>query len=171
MAGRAPGCAKMTADIGKDQGPDLDRLREFVAEQDRNAAWFFVGHVMAEVRNGGSHRHRIVDTIRARSSERPEGSSARHLPAGMSPENFLEHLIHRGALQEGEDDRLACPIPSFRTFLVAEAVRTMFDRAGNFVLEGAGEHLRTEHDARLLLELTLAREPGADDPWAGDRVE
>ena len=129
-------------------------------------AVILVGHLMAAVRDGGLHRHQVVDTIRARIRDRPEGSSARRLPKGISPEDFLEHLIHRGALQEGEDDRLVCPIPSFRAFLIGEAVRTIFTEWGDYILEGVGEHFATEHDTRLVDE--LAREPEPLDPWAAD---
>ncbi len=129
-------------------------------------AVILVGHLMAAVRDGGLHRHQVVDTIRARIRDRPEGSSARRLPKGISPEDFLEHLIHRSALQEGEDDRLVCPIPSFRAFLVGEAIRTMFSESGDYILEGVGEHSATEHDTRLLDE--LAREPEPLDPRAAD---
>ena len=34
------------------------------------------------------------------------------------PEDYLDHLVHRGALQDDGTGRLACPIPSFRQFLV-----------------------------------------------------
>lgn len=129
-------------------------------------AVILVGHLMAAVRDGGLYRHQVVDTIRARIRDRPEGSSARHLPAGMSPEDFLEHLIHRGALQEGEDDRLVCPIPSFRLFLIEEAVRTMFSDSAGFMLEGVGEHVATDHDIHLMDE--LAGESEAPDPWGED---
>ena len=37
------GLTEMTANTGQDRSPDLDRLRDFIAERDRNAAWFFVG--------------------------------------------------------------------------------------------------------------------------------
>ncbi len=40
------------------------------------------------------------------------------LPKDMSPERFLRHLVHRGALHERTDDTLHCPIPSFRRHLV-----------------------------------------------------
>ena len=124
-------------------------------------AVILVGNLMVAVGDGGLHRHQIVDTIRARIRDRPEGSSARRLPQGVSPEDFLAHLVHRGALQEGEDDRLVCPIPSFRFFLIAEAVRTMFDK-DEFILGGVGEHSPTEHDVQLLTE--MGREPEPTDP-------
>ena len=146
----------------------LESYRQRRSPEMRGAV-ILVGHLMAAVRDGGLHRHQIVDTIRARIHDRPEGSSARRLPKGISPEDFLEHLIHRGALQEGEDDRLVCPIPSFRSFLIGEAVRTMFNELGDFMLEGVDEHSATEHDIRLLDE--LAREPEALDPWADGHAE
>lgn len=142
----------------------LGSYRRRTSQEMRDAV-ILAGHLMAAVRNGGLHRHQVIDTIRARIRDRPEGSSARYLPEGMSPTGFLDHLIHRGALQEGEDDRLVCPIPSFRTFLIGEAVRTIFTEWGDFMLEGVGEHSATEHDIRLLDE--LAREPEALDPRDG----
>jgi len=39
-------------------------------------------------------------------------------PEGMSASAFLTHLIHTGALQHVENDQFACPIPSFRTYLI-----------------------------------------------------
>jgi len=143
----------------------LEAYKQRRSPQMRRAV-VLVGHVMAEAGNGGVHSHGIIDVIRARSSERPEGSSARHLPAGMSPEDFLEHLVHRVALQEDGDDTLVCPLPSFRSFLLAEAIRVVFSEAGHFMLEGLGEHVATEHDVRLLDELAQEAEP--PDPWAAD---
>ncbi len=138
----------------------LDSYERRVSQEMRDGV-ILVGNLMAAVRDNGLHRHQVIDTIRARIRDRPEGSSARHLPEGMSPTGFLNHLVHRGALQEGEDHRLVCPIPSFRLFLIGEAVRTMFDK-NEFMLEGIGEHSPTEHDARLLTE--MGREPEPTDP-------
>ncbi len=126
--------------------------------QEMRDAVILVGNIMAAARDGGLHRHQVVDTIRARIRDRPEGSSARQLPEGMSPTGLLNHLVHRGALQEGEDHRLVCPIPSFRLFLIAEAVRTMFSM-GEFILEGIGEHSPTEHDVQLLMETDRDPDP------------
>ena len=44
------------------------------------------------------------------------------LPGGMTAEAFLGHLIHRGALQQGQDDLFSCPIPSFRDYLVEQGL-------------------------------------------------
>ena len=38
----------------------------------------------------------------------------------MTAEDFYNHLTHRGALQERDDDTVICPIPSFRRFLIDE---------------------------------------------------
>ena len=86
---------------------------------------------------------------------------ARQLPEGMSPAGFLDHPVHRGALQEGGDDRLVRPIPSFRVFLIGAAARTMFDK-DDFILGGVGDHSPTEHDVQLLME--MGREPEPADP-------
>ena len=45
-------------------------------------------------------------------------ASGWRLPAGMAPEAYLDHLVHRGALQDDGTGRLACPIPSLRRFLI-----------------------------------------------------
>ena len=42
----------------------------------------------------------------------------KHLPTGMTAEDYYDHLIHRGALQESDDGWVACPIPSFRQFIL-----------------------------------------------------
>ena len=52
--------------------------------------------------------------------ENAGAASGRRLPPGMGSEEYLDHLVHRGALQDDGTGRLACPIPSFRRFL-AEA--------------------------------------------------
>jgi len=45
------------------------------------------------------------------------------LPEDMTAKDFLTHLVHRGALQEGEDEQFRCPIPSFRTYLLEAGSR------------------------------------------------
>ncbi len=60
-----------------------------------------------------------VETLRI-IEENAGAVSGRRLPPGMEPEEYLDHLVHRGALQDDGTGRLACPIPSFRRFL-AEA--------------------------------------------------
>ena len=77
-----------------------------------------VGAVMAALPEEGLEEYRIVDLIAAEAGRR-EGSGWA-LPEGFSARQFLDHLVHRGALQQQPDDRLACPIPSFRRFLMQD---------------------------------------------------
>ena len=88
-------------------------------------ALFLVSWIMAKVPDTGLRRHEVNDIIRA--SSRQGGSSGFNLPNGFSVEEFLDHLIHRGALQMGGDGRLRCPIPSFRRFLIQEGASILAD--------------------------------------------
>ena len=88
------------------------------SDEMRGAA-FLVGSVMASVPDNGLNRHEIIDLIQACSAH--VGGSGWKLPEGMSAVKFLDHLVSRGALQRRGDDRLACPIPSFRRFLMQDA--------------------------------------------------
>ena len=58
-----------------------------------------------------------VETLRV-IEENAGAASGWRLPAGMGPEEYLDHLVHRGALQDDGAGCLACPIPSFRQFLI-----------------------------------------------------
>jgi len=40
-------------------------------------------------------------------------------PKDWGANRFFEHLLHRGALHEEDVDRFVCPIPSFRSYLLA----------------------------------------------------
>ncbi|MCY4228776.1 MAG: ATP-binding protein [Gammaproteobacteria bacterium] len=42
-------------------------------------------------------------------------------PPSMNADSFFDHLLHQGALQHMGDDCFACPIPSFRTYLLNQA--------------------------------------------------
>ena len=61
-----------------------------------------------------------VETLRV-IEESAGAASGWRMPAGMGPEEYLDHLVHRGALQDDGTGRLACPIPSLRRFLVEAA--------------------------------------------------
>ena len=74
-------------------------------------AIFLLARAMAGVPASGLRRNDAVGLIG--SLVRGEGDCGWRLPEGMSPSEFLDHLVHRGALQSGEDDRLVCPIPQF----------------------------------------------------------
>ena len=88
-------------------------------------AVFLLASVMAAIPEGGLRLHEVVAVVDDR--VRRGGGSGWRLPETMSAPDFLDHLVHRGALQPGEDDRLACPIPSFRRFLIEEGVRAFTD--------------------------------------------
>ena len=62
----------------------------------------------------------VLETERV--SSRPEDQRW-NLPNGMDHRSFIEHLVHRGALQKDADDIYHCPIPSFRRFLINEGRR------------------------------------------------
>jgi len=51
---------------------------------------------------------------------RSKNGAAWQLPEGYTPTTFYAHLLHRGVLHADKNKRLACPIPSFRTYLMAE---------------------------------------------------
>ncbi len=40
------------------------------------------------------------------------------LPKGMDAEDFLDHLVHKGAISISDDGTVHSPIPSFRSFLI-----------------------------------------------------
>ena len=92
-------------------------------------ALFLIARVMANIPDTGLRRHELNDAIRAFS--RQGGSSALRLPDGFSTEEFLDHLIHRGALQGDRDGRLRCPIPSFRHFLMQDGASVLADTVIN----------------------------------------
>ncbi len=87
------------------------RSDEMIASRDLVAA------IMAELpASGGLLYSRVLDVI----DEKSEAGSGRSwkLPEGMTSDQFLGHLIHKGALQTNDDDDLVCPIPSLRTWLI-----------------------------------------------------
>jgi len=60
-----------------------------------------------------------IDEISERGGK--EGARAARLPDGISAEKFLDdHLVRKGALQEGGDGTHFCPIPCFQRFLMRE---------------------------------------------------
>ncbi len=100
-------------------------------------AVFLLARVMAGVPEPGLRRNKATGLIETLA--RSEGDYGWRLPEGMSPREFLDHLVHRGALQSGEDDRLVCPIPSFRRFLVEEGVRVFRDDWNGLPMSGHDE--------------------------------
>ena len=105
------------------------RIRAYRARRSprMQEAVFLLARVMAAVPDTGLRLNEAVGVIGSRAGQGCGWS----LPEGMSPRDFLDHLVHRGALQSGEDDRLVCPIPSFRHFLMEEAAHALADGDAN----------------------------------------
>jgi len=59
----------------------------------------------------GKEREETVTLIRSRLPDDPSRREA---------EGFLDHLVHQGTLLEDDDGRYACPIPTFRRYLIRE---------------------------------------------------
>ncbi len=77
--------------------------------------------------NQGLHLSSVLDTIDKKVEAAP--GSGWKLPEGMDADQFLEHLIHRGALQPINADSLACPIPGLRSWLI-DRTRPKAERPG-----------------------------------------
>lgn len=97
-------------------------------------AVFLLARFMAGVPVSGLRRNEATGLIGTLA--RREGDYGWRLPEGMSPTEFLDHLVHRGALQSGDDDKLICPIPSFRRFLVEEGTRVFVDDYSGLPVSG-----------------------------------
>ena len=67
----------------------------------------------------GVPRDVIETEVDSLGQPRDAGRRALQLPRGIDSEEFVSHLIRRGALQRGPHRRYSCPIPSFRRFLIA----------------------------------------------------
>ncbi len=80
-----------------------------------------VGSVLDDLRP--FHRRPHVINSLTRLSRAHPGASEWHVPRGMDADALTDHLLHRGALQEGPDGALTCPIPSFRSHLVRDGIR------------------------------------------------
>ncbi|MCY4147971.1 MAG: ATP-binding protein [Gammaproteobacteria bacterium] len=65
----------------------------------------------------GINRAGVIGLIEKNIGEQPSD----RLPAGIkTAEEFLIHLLHRGALQRDAQKLYACPIPSFRAYLLEQ---------------------------------------------------
>jgi len=82
-----------------------------------------VASLMAAVGSDGLPLSDLIDKARELASRRGDPASlgaAWELPEGMSEEDFIDHMIRKGALHEGGNGRYVCPIPSFRSHLLAQ---------------------------------------------------
>ena len=77
-----------------------------------------VGLLMKRMK-GGEVRRDILSMIqRIHDDHAGSRDVGLRLPDGMTAQEFYNDLIHRGALQERNDEIVICPIPSFRQFLI-----------------------------------------------------
>ena len=77
-----------------------------------------VARVLKTMPEGGETRQGMVRRIAEQA--KVTGPEPHGLPPGMSPEGFLDHLIHRGIFQLEMTNILSCPIPSLRSWLIAQ---------------------------------------------------
>ncbi len=78
-------------------------------------AYALVAAVMRAFQDG----QRKADVVNSIDRLSRPGAAEWQIPKGLEDGwDFVDHLIHCGALHEGEDKRLSCPIPSFRTYLL-----------------------------------------------------
>ena len=77
-----------------------------------------LGTLMAQL-TGSEKRWDILDMIQQISDDNASSRSrTKKLPPGMSADDYYIDLIHSGALQECDDGKVVCPIPSFHQFLI-----------------------------------------------------
>ena len=111
----------------------LDYYRSRRSPEMKNSV-SLVGAVMQKV-NGQQKSRQVVDIIEAVSQLHKGLYGKRNgLPRDMTAEDFYDHLTHRGALQECDDDTVICPIPSFRRFLIDEMLEYEQNRSDLDVL-------------------------------------
>ncbi len=66
--------------------------------------------------DGGLDRSEVLGAIKG--NAKADRGAGWELPEGMTARQFLGHLIQKGAMQPFDADRLACPIPSLRAWLI-----------------------------------------------------
>jgi len=73
-----------------------------------------VARIMADLPEGGLVQYGTVAAIERHVDDRPGW----RLPENMTAKGFFNHLVHKGLLQEVDNERYACPIPTLRDFLI-----------------------------------------------------
>ena len=77
-----------------------------------------LGTLMKQL-TGSEERWQVLDMIQRIADDNASSRSrTKKLPPGMSTDDYYNDLIHSGALQERNDGKVVCPIPSFRQFLI-----------------------------------------------------
>ena len=72
-----------------------------------------VGAIMESIREGA-----WPDEVKSKIESHLGTEHGWRLPQAMNVEQYYDHLIHQGALQERDDGTAYCPIPSFRQYLI-----------------------------------------------------
>ena len=80
-----------------------------------------VARILKTMPDDGESMQRMVPRITEEAKKKD--LSLCGLPPGMNSEDFLDHLIHRGILQLEKTNKLICPIPSLRTWLIGQEER------------------------------------------------
>ena len=97
-----------------------------------------LGMLMAQL-TGSEKRGQVLDMIRQISDQNADSEDlVMQMPYGMTVGDYYNDLIHSGALQERNDGKVVCPIPSFRQFLIELSKQT----AGDGSADGAGHSMR-----------------------------
>ncbi|MYF88347.1 MAG: hypothetical protein F4186_02580 [Boseongicola sp. SB0676_bin_33] len=82
-----------------------------------------LGAVMQGLRNS-TDAGEVINLI-TRYSDDDNDDVRWRLPEGMTPREYYQHLVHRGALHEHRDFSVACPIPSFSDWMIRNACARM----------------------------------------------
>ncbi len=115
------GCDMSKVDF--DEASKISLKRRIGYYHDRNSdemngSAVLLSRIMDRV-EGGQSKAQVVDLIEKISAKYRSGASfGERLPRGMNAEDYYEHLIHCGALQEDDEKMVSCPIPSFRQYLI-----------------------------------------------------
>jgi len=91
------------------------RVRHYRSQQSpamRNSA-YLIARVMRDL----GDRDTIIEVMSSIRGNRRE-EDGWDLPDGMDVRQFVNHLVHQGALQEDDEGNFSCPIPSFRAHLI-----------------------------------------------------
>lgn len=110
---------------------DIDKVDFYLVELEslRLRTDYYYDRVSTEIRNSVNLLSSVMKNLtEAMSSwevidiiERQSKLAKRRtekLPRGMTAEDYFNHLIHCGALQQSKNYGIDCPIPSFRQFLI-----------------------------------------------------
>ncbi len=115
-------------------------------------------------RSGGWDRIGLVEAIDRAHQERSEKEGDRGaLPAGMTPEQALDRMLHAGLVQKTGIDKFTCPIPSLASYIAAKATlppsplhEAVLDQE-TADMDRAWDRCRTDAERKELLQATDPR--------------